>query len=241
MKQLWKSFKKWYRLGFKWSMTKDCEDELLMQVYYIQAIIVQLVIFFNMKIANFNLYLIFVLAHLVGMYVLGFLRDQWGGDKKEEKYFYINEGVEITLILLSFFVVKSIYYVLTVAIATAVAMFITPIMLEYIIEFLDLILEKIFSKTTMKEKIEVDDISYIFINISCWIFAIIAIFATKFTIGMKILLSAIYILSIPIITIAADNGMNCSEIIACDIMFIENLQERLDDIYKNQEEKDNDK
>ena len=72
-------------------------------------------------------------------------------------------------------------------------------------------------------------------------FAIIAIFATKFTIGMKILLSAIYILSIPIITIAADNGMNCSEIIACDIMFIENLQERLDDIYKNQEEKDNDK
>lgn len=75
MKQLWKSFKKWYRLGFKWSMTKDCEDELLMQVYYIQAIIVQLVIFFNMKIANFNLYLIFVLAHLVGMYVLGFLRD----------------------------------------------------------------------------------------------------------------------------------------------------------------------
>ena len=149
MKQLWKSFKKWYLLGFKWSMTKDCEDELLMQVYYIQAIIVQLVIFFNMKIANFNLYLIFVLAHLVGMYVLGFLRDQWEGDKKEEKYFYINEGVEITLILLSFFVVKSIYYVLTVAIATAVAMFITPIMLEYIIEFLDLILEKIFSKTTM--------------------------------------------------------------------------------------------
>ena len=175
-------------------MTKDCEDELLMQVYYIQAIIVQLVIFFNMKIANFNLYLIFVLAHLVGMYVLGFLRDQWEGDKKEEKYFYINEGVEITLILLSFFVVKSIYYVLTVAIATAVAIFITPIMLEYIIEFLDLILEKIFSKTTMKEKIEVDDISYIFINISCWIFAIIAIFATKFTIGMKILLSAIQIM-----------------------------------------------
>ena len=63
-------------------MTESYEEELLMQVYYIQTIIVGLAIVSKLVSAKFELYLIFILAHLVSMCVFGFLKALWEGDKK---------------------------------------------------------------------------------------------------------------------------------------------------------------
>ena len=118
MNRLFCSLKRNYLLGYKWSMTENYEEELLMQVYYIQIIIVGLAIVSKLASAKFELYLIFILGHLASMCVFGFLKALWEGDKKEKVYCSIYRAINIVLIILSFVILKSVYYIFIIAMAT---------------------------------------------------------------------------------------------------------------------------
>lgn len=202
MNRLFCSLKKKYLLGYKWSMTEDYEEELLTQVYYIQTIIVALAIVSKLASAKFELYLIFIFAHLVSMYVLGFLKALWEGDKKEKIYCNAYRVVNFLLVVLSLFILRSVYYVFIIAIATGIG--VVSLVLFEVIEDVCRRSKKIKEQTTM-----------FIINIMSCGGAIAGIFITEIPVIWKIVLSLIYILCIPIITFAADDGMNFLEAAIC--------------------------
>lgn len=196
MNRLFCSLKKKYLLGYKWSMTESYEEELLTQVYYIQAIIVGLAIVSKLVSAGFGLYLIFILAHLVSMCVFGFLKALWEGDKKEKIYRNAYKVINFLLAVLSLFVLKSVYYILIIAFATALG-----VILSVAPEFIEDVCSKRMKKQT----------TMAITNAFACVFAIVGIFVIEMPIILKIVLAVVYVLCIPIITIAADDGMNFLE------------------------------
>lgn len=217
MKRLFSFLKLGYMLGFKWSRAENYDEELITQVYYIQAIIVGLAIASKVASDKFGLYLIFILVHLVSMYVFGFLKSLWEGDKKEKIFCNIYRAINIVLGILSLFILKSVEYIFIIVIATGIGIVSPVIFYEVVEEICD-------SKNIKKE------IAMTISDALACVFAIAGIFITGVPIIWKMVLSLIYIFCIPIITIAADNGMNFLEVVSYDTVLVDVDEEFLKQI-----------
>ena len=57
-----------YSLGVRWSLTDDLEPELVMQVFYIQALVVGSTIMYKLETDRIGVYLILISIHLVCIY-----------------------------------------------------------------------------------------------------------------------------------------------------------------------------
>lgn len=223
MNRLFCSLKRNYLLGYKWSMTENYEEELLTQVYYIQTIIVALAIVSKLASAKFELYLIFVLGHLASMCVFGFLKALWEGDKKEKIYCNAYRVVNFLLVVLSLFILKSVYYVFIIAIATGIGV-ISSILFEGI-EDVCRRSKKIKEQTTM-----------FIINVMSCGGAIAGIFITEIPVIWKLALAVFFVFCIPIITFAADDGINFLEAAICyKTVYVDVDEEFLKQIRNNKE------
>ena len=201
-----------YYFGLKWYASSGIEEELIAQVFYIQALICGLRILYQMDPQKILGYMTFTIFHILSMYILGYLSSLWELDPKEEiltnTYRTINIVLAIGAIL-----AKVPCYILLIVGAT-ICGFVSFILMEKIDDFENTLvtwknryahtlLVRIFDKIPYKPIALIDFLSIIF--------AIIAINTFPISIFYRFVASIIFGLSIPFIVVMADDGMSFYE------------------------------
>ena len=204
MKRLFDFLMRKYYFGLKWYASSGIEEELIAQVFYIQALICGL-----RKILG---YITFTIFHILSMYILGYLSSLWELDPKEEIFTNTYRTVNIVLAIGSI-LAKVPCYILLIVGAT-ICGFVSFILMEIIDNFENVLINlknryahtlfvRIFDKIPYKPIALIDFLSMIF--------AIIAINTLPISIIYRFIISIIYGLSIPFIVVMADDGMSFYE------------------------------
>ena len=170
-------------------------DEFFVQVIYIGVIIDEILIlhFFGL---NANLYTIMLIIHVVSMYILGYKKDCWECSKKEGIYQIIYFVINISILILSFIITKTLVTFLV---------FFIPIILTLILSVLlifvfNAVLCLLFKEDGRKMTIGMYALIMILFAIPILIIPMQIIYKTAIIL--------IYYASIPLIACGTDNGMN---------------------------------
>ena len=196
MKRLFDFLMRKYYFGLKWYASSGIEEELIAQVFYIQALICGLRILYQIDPQKILGYITFTIFHILSMYILGYLSSLW----------------ELVLAI-GAILAKVPCYILLIVGAT-ICGFVSFILMEKIDDFENTLvtwknryahtlLVRIFDKIPYKPIALIDFLSMIF--------AIIAINTLPISIIYRFIISIIYGLSIPFIVVMADDGMSFYE------------------------------
>lgn len=195
-----------YSLGVRWSLTDDLEPELVMQVFYIQALVVGSIIMYKIEPDRIGVYLVLIAIHLVSMYLFGFLKSSWEGEPKERKYATIYKIINLILIIASILINKSLHYVAVIICATILGALSQPVIgIAYNIEEF---LEEKKSEDPQNVLAKIPYSSVLIINILAYIFALIAIWSLPLSTELAFAISVLYVIIMPFVVVAADDGMN---------------------------------
>ena len=212
MKRLFDFLMRKYCFGLKWYASSGIEEELIAQVFYIQALICGLRILYQMDPQKILGYITFTIFHILSMYILGYLSSLWELDPKEEIFTNTYRTVNIVLAI-GAILAKVPCYILLIVGAT-ICGFISFILMEKIDDFdntlvtwknryAHTLLVRIFDKIPYKPIALIDFLSIVF--------AIIAINTFPISIFYRFVASIIFGLSIPFIVVMADDGMSFYE------------------------------
>ena len=97
MKRLFDFLMRKYYFGLKWYASSGIEEELIAQVFYIQALICGLRILYQIDPQKILGYITFTIYHILSMYILGYLSSLWELDPKEEIFTNTYRTVNIVL------------------------------------------------------------------------------------------------------------------------------------------------
>ena len=212
MKRLFDFLKRKYYCGMKWYVSSGIEEELIAQIFYIQALICGLRILYEVDSKKILWYIAFTVIHILSMYILGYLSSLWELDPKEEIFTNVYRIINIVFIG-GAILVKVPCYILLIGGAT-ICGFVSFILMEKI-DYLEsrlitwknkyahTLFVRIFGKIPYKPVAIIDFLSIIF--------AIIAINTLQISIIYRFIISVIYGLSLPFIVVMADDGMNFYE------------------------------
>ena len=181
MKRLFDFLMRKYYFGLKWYASSGIEEELIAQVFYIQALICGLRILYQIDPQKILGYITFTIFHILSMYILGYLSSLWELDPKEEIFTNTYRTVNIVLAIGS------------------ICGFVSFILMEIIDNFENVLINlknryahtlfvRIFDKIPYKPIALIDFLSMIF--------AIIAINTLPISIIYRFIISIIYGLSI---------------------------------------------
>ena len=133
MKRLFDFLMRKYCFGLKWYASSGIEEELIAQVFYIQALICGLRILYQMDPQKILGYITFTIFHILSMYILGYLSSLWELDPKEEIFTNTYRTVNIVLAIGSI-LAKVPCYILLIVGAT-ICGFASFILMEKIDDF----------------------------------------------------------------------------------------------------------
>lgn len=212
MKRLFDFLMRKYYFGLKWYASSGIEEELIAQVFYIQALICGLRILYQIDPQKILGYITFTIYHILSMYILGYLSSLWELDPKEEIFTNTYRTVNIVLAIGSIFAKVPCYILLIVG--ATICGFVSFILMEKIDDFENTLViwknryahtlfVRIFDKIPYKPIALIDFLSIIF--------AIIAINTFPISIFYRFVASIIFGLSIPFIVVMADDGMSFYE------------------------------
>lgn len=212
MKRLFDFLMRKYYFGLKWYASSGIEEELIAQVFYIQALICGLRILYQIDPQKILGYITFTIFHILSMYILGYLSSLWELDPKEEIFTNTYRTVNIVLAI-GAILAKVPCYILLIVGAT-ICGFVSFILMEKIDDFENTLVTwknryahtlfvRIFDKIPYKPIALIDFLSMIF--------AIIAINTLPISIIYRFIISIIYGLYIPFIVVMADDGMSFYE------------------------------
>ena len=212
MKRLFDFLMRKYYFGLKWYASSGIEEELIAQVFYIQALICGLRILYQMDPQKILGYMTFTIFHILSMYILGYFSSLWALDPKEEIFTNTYRTINIVLAI-GAILAKVPCYILLIVGAT-ICGFVSFILMEKIDDFENTLvtwknryahtlLVRIFDKIPYKPIALIDFLSIIF--------AIIAINTFPISIFYRFVASIIFGLSIPFIVVMADDGMSFYE------------------------------
>lgn len=212
MKRLFDFLMRKYYFGLKWYASSGIEEELIAQVFYIQALICGLRILYQIDPQKILGYITFTIFHILSMYILGYLSSLWELDPKEEIFTNTYRILNIVLAI-GAILTKVPCYILLIA-GTTICGVVSFILMEKIDDFENTLvtwknryahtlLVRIFDKIPYKPIVLIDFLSIIF--------AIIAINTFPISIFYRFVVSIIFGLSIPFIVVMADDGMSFYE------------------------------
>ena len=212
MKRLFDFLMRKYYFGLKWYASSGIEEELIAQVFYIQALICGLRNLYQIDPQKILGYITFTIFHILSMYILGYLSSLWELDPKEEIFTNTYRILNIVLAI-GAILAKVPCYILLIAGAT-ICGFVSFILMEKIDDFENTLVTwknryahtlfvRIFDKIPYKPIALIDFLSSIL--------AIIAINTFPISIFYRFVASVIFGLSIPFIVVMADDGMSFYE------------------------------
>lgn len=202
------NIKQIYKLGLRWS-TLEFEDELFAQVWYIALILAEIAVLWNVNYPNALICTCMIFIHLLYMYALGYKKQLWEGSilegsHKEEYYRKIYFILNIVLCILTMALTKSfipLFLILIPSIGTVFMACLHMFFSSLIIRMINAIKK---CKTYASEQI-----------ISCITYYVLAILPVVISMSLlpilivwKLLIFVTFIVSIPLIVVGADNGMN---------------------------------
>ena len=133
MKRLFDFLMRKYYFGLKWYASSGIEEELIAQVFYIQALICGLRILYQIDPQKILGYITFTIFHILSMYILGYLSSLWELDPKEEIFTNTYRTVNIVLAI-GAILAKVPCYILLIVGAT-ICGFVSFILMEKIDDF----------------------------------------------------------------------------------------------------------
>lgn len=202
MKKLFKTVKEWYVQGLSWL------EDGYMQVVYIAAIISELLILHKIDSDNAIVYTGMLGLHVILLYVLGYKKSCWEGDTKEYIYRDIFFGANLIIMIVG-------------AILTGIVKAVLIMLIPIAISFVQLMLAQVLFysyKDEKRFKIEKWLINKIENGSKTWYFGVLLFFPVciiaiplLFLVWNPIAEIAIvagYIVSVPLISRGADEGMD---------------------------------
>ena len=202
MKKLFKTVKEWYAQGLSWL------EDGYMQVVYIAAIISELLILHKIDSDNAFVYTGMLSLHVILLYVLGYKKSCWEGDTKEYIYRDIFFGANL--------IIMSVGAIL-IGVIKAVLIMLIPIAISFVLLMLAQVL--FYSHEDEKRfKIEKWLINKIENGSKTWYFGVLLFFPVCIIVIpllflewnpiAEIAIVAGYIVSVPLISRGADEGMD---------------------------------
>lgn len=202
MKKLFKTVKEWYAQGLSWL------EDGYMQVVYIAAIISELLILHKIDSDNAFVYTGMLSLHVILLYVLGYKKSCWEGDTKEYIYRDIFFGANLIIMIVGAILTGAIKAVLIMLIPIAIS-------------FVQLMLAQVLFYSHEDEKrfkIEKWLINKIENGSKTWYFGVLLFFPVCIIVIPLLFLEwnpiaeiatvAGYIVSVPLISRGADEGMD---------------------------------
>ena len=150
MKRLFDFLMRKYYFGLKWYASSGIEEELIAQVFYIQALICGLRILYQIDPQKILGYITFTIFHILSMYILGYLSSLWELDPKEEIFTNTYRTVNIVLAI-GAILAKVPCYILLIVGAT-ICGFVSFILMEKIDDFENEINQIEFNKNELNKK-----------------------------------------------------------------------------------------
>ena len=203
MKRLFDFLMRKYYFGLKWYASSGIEEELIAQVFYIQALICGLRILYQIDPQKILGYITFTIFHILSMYILGYLSSLWELDPKEEIFTNTYRTVNIVLAIGSILAKVPCYILLIVGATMEKIDDFENTLVTWKNRYAHTLFVRIFDKIPYKPIALIDFLSMIF--------AIIAINTLPISIIYRFIISIIYGLSIPFIVVMADDGMSFYE------------------------------
>lgn len=202
MKKLFKTVKEWYAQGLSWL------EDGYMQVVYIAAIISELLILHKIDSDNAFVYTGMLSLHVILLYVLGYKKSCWEGDTKEYIYRDIFFGANLIIMIVG---------AILIGVIKAVLIMLIPIAISFVLLMLAQVL--FYSHEDEKRfKIEKWLINKIENGSKTWYFGVLLFFPVCIIVIpllflewnpiAEIAIVAGYIVSVPLISRGADEGMD---------------------------------
>lgn len=202
MKKLFKTVKEWYAQGLSWL------EDGYMQVVYIAAIISELLILHKIDSDNAFVYTGMLSLHVILLYVLGYKKSCWEGDTKEYIYRDIFFGANLIIMIVG---------AILIGVIKAVLIMLIPIAISFVLLMLAQVL--FYSHEDEKRfKIEKWLINKIENESKTWYFGVLLFFPVCIIVIpllflewnpiAEIAIVAGYIVSVPLISRGADEGMD---------------------------------
>lgn len=202
MKKLFKTVKEWYAQGLSWL------EDGYMQVVYIAAIISELLILHKIDSDNAFVYTGMLSLHVILLYVLGYKKSCWEGDTKEYIYRDIFFGANLIIMIVG---------AILIGVIKAVLIMLIPIAISFVLLMLAQVL--FYSHEDEKRfKIEKWLINKIGNGSRTWYFGVLLFFPVCIIVIPLLFLEwnpiaeiatvAGYIVSVPLISRGADEGMD---------------------------------
>ena len=202
MKKLFKTVKEWYAQGLSWL------EDGYMQVVYIAAIISELLILHKIDSDNAFVYTGMLSLHVILLYVLGYKKSCWEGDTKEYIYRDIFFGANLIIMIVG---------AILIGVIKAVLIMLIPIAISFVLLMLAQVL--FYSHEDEKRfKIEKWLINKIENGSKTWYFGVLLFFPVCIIVIPLLFLEwnpiaeiatvAGYIVSVPLISRGADEGMD---------------------------------
>lgn len=202
-----------YKLGLRWSIFEQ-EDELFTQVVYIGLMIIGIATLWNINYHNALICTCMILIHLLSMYIIGYIKQLWEGSilegsHKEEFYQKLYFALNIILCGATTVITRSFIPLLLIFIPT-IGAFLIIILWQLIFRLTTMII-KMIKKSGISYSNE-EKISLIICYSLVIIPVAISVLVLPIFIAWKIFILFAFIISIPLIVVGADNGMNFIEL-----------------------------
>ena len=203
------NIKQIYKLGLRWS-TLEFEDELFAQVCYIALILTEIAVLWNVNYPNALICMCMIFIHLLYMYALGYKKQLWEGSileesYKEEYYQKIYFILNIVLCILTMALTKSFIPLFLILIPSIGTVFMSYLHMFFSSLIISMIKRAIKKCTTYASEQIISCITYYALAI---LPVVISMSLLPILIVWKLLIFVTFIVSIPLIVVGADNGMN---------------------------------
>ena len=202
MKRSLKKLKRIYKLGMKWSMFRP-EDELVVQAEYIAIVIAELCVLWNKGNEYVGLYAYLLIAKYVIMCFLGYKADK--AKSKRKRYMYKRTYFIVTFYIagLGIMLTNSNTIIGLLLFPALMSMFLYYFLLDTIFDIIGILNVKTILSSKENINFFAFGIMLIFLTAPLFSLALIPI-----NIFLKILIILVFFALVPLIVVAADNGMN---------------------------------
>ena len=223
-----RQFRKSYLNGIKWS------NEFILQRVYNMVIIMEILYLISTSYVHANIFAIALVMHIVSIYSIGYKKECWEASDKERIYQILYFIINILIIIGSKIITGTWLTLLTILTANVVAFLSFAIVtisfdiLDVCYGIFDFIIcaiisiggnvrenENLSNKTKMLQRFCKEHV-YTMYTIALNIIVLI-VFLNELDIrnGQKVFVLMVYTLTIPIVNLAEDSGMNFYSFYSC--------------------------